>query len=253
MPDAASPHPVRRFVGQLSRGLLDLIYPSLCHLCDTPLTDQETHFCTSCHKSLTEDVPERCPRCAATAGPFTAHAEGCVLCRDEGFRFAHVIRLGKYDKHHRDAVLRIKHQMHEGLAEALGQVLAESRREVLTALGVTAIVPMPLHWLRRWQRGYNQAEALACGVARTLGWPSRPRWLWRRRNTPRQALLAPTERKKNLKNAFAARPSAVNGQHILLVDDVLTTGTTANEAARTLLGAGAAKVSVAVIARGEGT
>jgi ComF family protein len=240
------------FLQQLSRGLLDLVYPSVCHLCDASLTETETHFCKACRDALTMDVPHRCLRCAATVGQYAATADGCVLCREEKFRFTSVSRLGTYAGRCREAVLRIKHRMHEGLAETLGQLLAESHREELTALGVDAVVPMPLHWLRRLQRGYNQAEGIAQGLARTLGWPCQPRWLWRRRNTPRQALLAPTVRKQNMKQAFAARSPSLDGKHILLVDDVLTTGTTAHEAARALFTAGAKKVSVAVIARGEG-
>ena len=248
MPDRSPP---LVFLQQLGRGLLNLIYPPACHLCDQGLTEQETAFCSTCCVALQTDTPYLCQRCAATVGPHVA-TDSCPRCQEERFRFTSVLRLGRYDGPLREAVLRIKHHTHEGLAEALGHFFAEHHQTELLGLHVDAVVPMPLHWWRRWQRGYNQAESLALGLARTLGLPCRTGWLWRRRNTPRQAVLSPTARKENLKGAFAARSSTLRGKHLLLVDDVLTTGTTANEAARTLLAAGAGKVTVAVLARGEG-
>jgi ComF family protein len=252
MPEAPPAHPGLLFLRQLSRGLLDLLCPAVCHLCDTPLTEAEAHLCTPCLAALTDDVPTLCHHCAATMGQYADMTEGCPLCHREGFRFAQVVRLGPYQGQRREAILKIKHRQHEGLAEILGQVLAESRRPQLLALGVDAVVPMPLHWWRRLQRGYNQAEGVALGLSRRLGWPCLSGCLWRRKNTPRQALLSPTARKSNVKNAFAARLPKWQGKHLLLVDDVLTTGTTANEATRALLAAGAGKISVAVLARGEG-
>jgi ComF family protein len=112
-----------------------------------------------------------------------------------------------------------------------------------------AIVPVPLHWRKRWQRGFNQSGLLATGIARKWGLPV-VNALRRRRFTSAQAGLSNTERRKNVAAAFASRRKLV-GQHILLIDDVLTTGSTAAACARVLRAAGAVRIAVATPARAD--
>src|SRR5205823_5857562 len=111
------------------------------------------------------------------------------------------------------------------------------------------VIPVPLHWFHRLRRGYNQSEALARELAAALGVPCRPRWLRRARLTRKQHhSLSREERRANVHDAFRARHAdAVRGRHVLLVDDVMTTGSTAHEAARPLRAAGAAQITVAVL------
>ena len=123
------------------------------------------------------------------------------------------------------------------------------RRAELLAARPQVIVPVPLHW-RRWRRrGYNQAEELARGLARTLRLPLAAHALRRQRATDLQANQSATARWDNVKDVFAVRSAAgVRGLRVLLVDDVLTTGATCHFAAAALLGAGAAQVHAAVVA-----
>jgi ComF family protein len=147
----------------------------------------------------------------------------------------------------------MKHAAGEGLAESLGLLWAEHAGQRLRSAGATVVIPVPLHWRRRWSRGYNQSEALARMLATRLALPCRPRWLRRIRNTPQQTQQTPSARSENVRGAFAARPgSPLAGQTVLLVDDVMTTGSTAGEAARALRAAGAGRVVVAVLARAQG-
>jgi ComF family protein len=146
-------------------------------------------------------------------------------------------------------ILRIKHGAGEGLAEALGLVWAEKSGADLAGLGLQVVVPVPLHWWRRWSRGYNQSETLAQALAARLRLPCRPNWLRRIRNTPHQTAQTPSGRWENVKGAFRARRTATaGGKSVLLVDDVLTTGSTCSDAARALKAAGATRVVVAVLA-----
>jgi ComF family protein len=178
---------------------------------------------------------------------------GCVHCRDELFPFACVRRLGPYDGPLRETILRLKHAGNEILAETLGMLWAEHAAAALREAEADVVVPVPLHWWRRLARGYNQSEALASRVASRLGLPCRARWIRRIRNTPSQTSQTPTGRRDNVRGAFHASPrQELRGKTVLLVDDVLTTGSTCAEAARALRAAGAARVVIAVLARATG-
>jgi ComF family protein len=149
-------------------------------------------------------------------------------------------------------VLFIKNAHHEGLAELLGERWARARRAAFAGLAIDAVVPVPLHWWRRVVRGYNQSAAVAYGLAGELGLPYRRWWLRRRRNTPSQKALTAGQRRENVRGAFCVRSGApLRGKHVLLVDDVMTTGATSNEAARALKRGGAARVTLAVLARAD--
>ena len=230
-----------------------LIYPGCCLLCGQPLAVEQDHFCSMCHQELFTDSRETCPRCAGTIGPFAVIEGRCHACRDESFAFERVLRLGRYEGLLRDIILRLKNQRGEGLAELLGECWAKEAAARFASLNVEAMVPVPLHWRRRWQRGYNQSAALCRGLAAALRLPYDPSCLRRVRHTPRQASQTPAGRKANVRGAVRARPGAsIKGRPLLLVDDVMTTGATASEAARALRAGGAARVVVAVLARAQG-
>ncbi len=234
------------------RGFLDLIYPPVCNLCGEALAEEADDLCDPCRRGLLSDFHSTCPRCAATVGPHSALTDRCLQCRDESFPFAAAVRLGPYAERWRDAVLRLKHGSGEGLAEALGRLWVRQAATSLKRLQAEVVVPVPLHWWRRFRRGYNQSEALARTLGRELGLPCRPRWLRRIRHTPLQTLQSPTARRENVRGAFRARRRPeLAGRTILLVDDVMTTGSTCREAARALKSAGAGQVVVAVVARAE--
>jgi ComF family protein len=239
----------RALARDLGRGFLHLLYPGVCVLCRRPTEIGAGDFCPDCRTALVHDSHPTCVRCASTLAPNLAPAPDCGRCRGHAFAFERVIRLGPYEGLRRDAVLRMKHSVHEGLAEAVGELWAADALGPLKAVGAGAVVPIPLHWRRRWRRGYNQATALARALASGLQIPCRERWLRRVRATPFQTDVAPSARRANVRGAFrAAGDPNFKGQTVLLVDDVLTTGGTASEAARTLRTAGAARVVVAVLA-----
>ena len=147
-------------------------------------------------------------------------------------------------------MLRIKQSGGETLAELVGELWGAARREALRAMAIDVIVPVPLHWWRRWRRGHNQSAALARGLASVLGLPV-SFCLRRTRNTPKQTQQVASARRDNVRGAFRARRGLrLKGRSVLLVDDVLTTGSTASEAARALRDAGASRVIVAALARG---
>src|SRR5262249_39709838 len=209
----------------LLHGAAELLYPSRCLLCHEPRGPEHAPSRAPRPRDLLTDPWPSCPRCAATVGPFATPDGRCVHCRHEALPFEAAVRLGAYDGRLRDAVLRMKHRTGEGLAEELGRLWGREQAQRLAALGAHVVVPVPLHWWRRWRRGYNQAAALAFGLGQALGLPCR-RWCLRRvRATPPQTSQSGPARRANVQGAFQARRGVrLGGQTVLLVDDVMTTG-----------------------------
>jgi len=232
----------------LGRGLLHLLFPPCCHLCARPLSEAAA-FCEPCKTALPCAESPVCPRCAATVGPFAIIDGGCAVCRKETLAFDAVLRLGLYEGGLREAVLRIKHHSGETLAELLGEFWAGRDGAALRGPGTDVVVPVPLHWRRRWRRGYNQSAALARGLAAGLRLPCLPAGLRRTRATPVQTAQTFAGRRDNVRGAFAPGGMRLDGKTVLLMDDVMTTGATASEAARALKAAGAGRVVVAALAR----
>lgn len=208
-------------------------------------------FCEPCNTGFRDRREAVCPRCVAPLPPGVLDAEHCPECRRHDFVFDRAWSVGDYRGTLRDAVLRTKRAGNEHLALQLGQLLALSLEKDAWGAWGDLIVPIPSHWWRRWTRGMNGPELMAESLGRRwrLDWMTRVLRCGRR--TRKQGTLLPDERQKNVRGAFqVARPHAIRGRQILLVDDVMTTGATVNEASRALLKAGAACVRVAVLARG---
>jgi ComF family protein len=248
------PIAVARWLSSLGEALDALVFPWSCPICGAE--GSSSPFCLSCRQALL-DMSARaaaiaCPRCALPVGPFADLRGGCASCRDYSLGFDAAHALGPYDENLRELCLRLKHEQNAWLAPWLCDLFVEARCDVIGSLPRDAwIVPIPLHWWRRWQRGYNQAEALARGLSRRLGLPVQQP-LRRVIATERLARKGRTERSQVMRGAFRARRGRqLNGRTILLVDDVLTSGATCGDAARELKKAGAARVVVVVMARAE--
>ncbi len=237
----------------VARGVAQLVFPNSCLICDLPETDRADFrhgLCNDCHRAVTTDPFQACPRCAFTIGPHAETDGGCSRCRGESFGFDAAVRLGPYENRLRDAVLRMKSVTGESLAEMMGRVFWESGCTRLSMPGVEIVVPVPLHWRRLWVRGYNQARAVARELAMGLGAKFVPGVLSRVRHTLQQLQPSALARRENVRGAFrVSRRASIDSKRILLVDDVMTTGSTASEAARVLRAAGAERVVVAVLAR----
>jgi ComF family protein len=161
------------------------------------------------------------------------------------------MRLGPYEGRLRDVILQMKHWSGELLAESIGELWAAHSDKRFRELGVDAVVPVPLHWWRRWRRGFNQSAILARRIARRLERPFLARVLHRIRPTLRQTDVSPAARRENVRGAFRATAHRfIRNRSVLLIDDVMTTGSTASEAAKALRKAGANRVVVAVLGHG---
>ena len=251
----ASPHAViwqhgRRWLGQLTARLL----PRACLLCEAPCLDQS--LCAHCQEALPGRDRLRCPRCALPpSADSTSPAPPCPQCQQHPLALTATFALADYLPPLDRALVALKFGQQLQLARPLGGLLMEHllADPAQPLQQVDALVPIPLSGPRLAERGFNQSLQLARGMrahAPSACPPIRTDWLLRVRDTARQSSLPRAQRQKNLHGAFSApAPDRVAGQHLALVDDVMTSGNTLNEAAQALLAAGAASVMALVVAR----
>ncbi len=242
---------LRESLTEWRRAALDLVYPPGCIACGVPIDPlAATSFCHTCRGELSLFDEVGCWRCGVPV-PIGWDTElPCPQCRGEKYHFDRVIAAGLYEGLLQQLILEAKGPAHDAVAQSLADCVWHEVGPRIKYVGIDAVVPVPMHWMRRWWRLANSPEVMADRLAAHLGVRCRRRWLVKHRHTQRQALLPQSERHNNVRGAFIAKlPKRMLGAHILLVDDVLTTGATCSEAARVLKRAGAAEITVAVVAR----
>lgn len=226
---------------------LDLVFPPLCPVCRGMLgAGRRDPLCGTCWRGMDRIGPPWCRCCGIPLG-----IEGlCGLCRERRPRFAYARAAARYGGLVRDAIHAFKFGGRRGLAEPLGDLLAGLGLSALPGAVPDFLVPVPLHRRRERERGYNQALLVARRLERAWGVPVAADVLVRLTATAPQTHLDAPARRRNVRKAFSVcRPEAIAGRHVVLVDDVLTTGATAGECARVLTRAGASAVGVLTIAR----
>lgn len=253
-PQGLLPQPIRPLV-HLGRAALHFVFPPSCPLCQADVDHSgdpsvSPRLCGKCLSDIAKPRGNRCLRCGLPVGPYVRSDEGCPKCRSHKFRFQQVIRFGLYDDALRQACIRAKATTQFPLAASLANLLWLSEQSDLQAANVDLIAPVPCHWTRRVMRPHHAAETISRVLAKRLRKPLHRSLLRKKRLTTDQSELPAAQRRLNLKDAFAVpwHSNSLTGKTVLLVDDILTTGTTANECTRTLLNAGAKQVIVAVIA-----
>jgi len=247
---------IERLTGGLFGSLLDVVYPSRCALCEVRL-DGGRALCVDCNGSL----PRLCePFCSRCGQPFFGVLDGGIECpnchgRKLGFKFARPV-LRRCDEA-MDLVHRLKYQRQAYLATDLGRIAAEALDDPRLAparLEHWPIVPVPLHRSRLFERQFNQAAEIALMMRKVTGLPI-CHALRRVRATQTQTALHRKERFKNLKGAFeltraGRRLADSRPKGVILLDDVLTTGSTLGTCARVLRHAGCKHVVAVAVVRG---
>ncbi len=243
---------MRRALDTMRRVALDIVYPPHCLACGCA-TEASNGLCGACWRGI--QFIER-PFCDRLGTPFH-HDLGDGLLSPEAIAHPPVFRRARAvalydDGPARRLVHRLKYGDRVEVAGLLGRWLARAASDLLGEAPV--IVPMPLHRERLWRRQFNQAALLADELAQVSGLTSDAFLLDRVKSTTPQVGLSRAQRAANVQGAFKVPPSAdLRGRTVLLVDDVLTTGATANAASRALLRGGAKGVDLAVFARVAGT
>ena len=215
-----------------TKAFLELLFPRLCPVCGKRLEVEEEYLCGNC----LEDFPY------TWSWAFGENPVERRMWERVGIVAAASLYFYRKEGGYGELVRKVKYGGDTALGRWLGRELGRRMDESGRFVGIQAIVPVPLHPLRRWRRGYNQAEIIAQGIAEGLGGVKVEMHLLRRRkHTGTQTKLSARERSANVKNAFAMNPRkaakmASEGiSHILVVDDVLTSGATLSEAVKPLL------------------
>jgi ComF family protein len=231
-----------------ARLALDIALPTLCVACREPVDGEGV--CAECWARLSFIAPPFCPKLGI---PFV-YDPGPGLLSMEAISdppaYQRARAAVRYDDVARTLVHALKYQDRTDLAPAMGRWMARAGQELLAE--ADALVPVPLHWRRGWSRRYNQSGALARVIERQSGVKVTPEVLRRVRPTQQQIGLSRAQRASNVQGAFnvpTERRPEIQGRRVILIDDVLTSGATADACARALLRAKAAQVDVLVFAR----
>ncbi|MBB76147.1 MAG: hypothetical protein CMJ75_16695 [Planctomycetaceae bacterium] len=232
---------------------MNLLFPPHCVYCGCFLPEHLglPLFCTSCTERFRSVGIPFCSGCGTPGSVFSLVDQICLHCHLQRRPFDCVVTLGVYDGDLRQAVLRMKRITEEPLVVSMGILLAAELSELLGGQLPDAVVPVPMLWSRRVRRGTNNVGILAQAVAETLQLPVLSNCVRYQRNCKKQSSLPIRLRRQNVQGAFrAAARYDIKECHILVIDDVMTTGATAGEVTKVVKAAGAAKVTVAVVARG---
>ena len=219
---------------QLLVGFRSLLFPAACVGCGLPLSGgQKQPLCPPCLGKL----PRRRFPWSGKVGA-------------SRFSFDRAASPWAYEATARELVLALKYRGRLSLVPFLAAAMGRAVREQISGEPAEAVVPVPLHPTRLRERSFNQAEVLARALAAELHLPLRTDLLARRRPTLPQVELSKKERRSNVEEAFVLRPGVPVPKRLLLVDDILTTGATAEQCARLLKRAGASTVDVVTLAQG---
>jgi competence protein ComFC len=235
---------------------LDLLYPSVCAICDESLSAGRA-LCDGCDADLPRLAKPFCEKCGE---PFPGEIDGefaCPNCNKQKFAFEFSRPAMVRDERTLDMIHRLKYGRELHLAKELGRLATEAFADSRLAPALSEkwpLVPVPLHWRRQQHRHFNQAEEIARVVATQTNL-TMVKALKRSRATEHQTRLTRSQRLKNLRGAFAITSAGLAQIEkypagAILVDDVLTTGSTVNECAKTLRRAGFQKIAVITVMRG---
>ena len=230
------------------KGLLQLLFPLRCPVCDGIVVPYREKICLNCMKKL---KPVRAPWCMVCGKHLADEGELCVQCKEHRqHAFIRARSLYEY-KSVAASIYRFKYGGRREYGEYFGEQMADFLGDFIRSADPQGLIPIPLHKKRMAMRGYNQAKVLADVIGQKLNIPVYDKILFRVRNTAPLKNQNPKERQNNLKRAFLVRKNDVKLKSIVLIDDIYTTGATADEAAEALLESGTEEIYVATLAGSE--
>ena len=233
---------------QKAADIAALVYPSRCPVCDRPVWPSAERICFSCMKELRALRAPFCEKCGKKVPQGICKCSDCGKTDHSFTRCRSAFEYGAV----RDALYRFKYLGRREYAGIFAEMTVRVLEDYIMGIRPDAVAFVPLSREKELKRGYNQAYDYALELSKALGLPLLTDSLRRVKNTAPMKLLSPSERRKNLKNAFKSGQNVVKSLRILLVDDIYTTGATMDACSGILLDAGAEAVYGITLASGEG-
>lgn len=247
--DVSSFTPVRKGLQRGWSRVLDVLMPPQCLRCGR-LVERAGTLCVHCWPTLRFIDGPMCDVCGVPFEVDLGEGAVCGQCAGDPPAYGKARAAVIYDDGSKPLILGLKNADRTDAAPAFGRWMARAGSELLA--GADVLVPVPLHWTRLFARRYNQAALLAFAVGRVAQVPVAPDVLIRRRRTQKLGHLSPSARRRMVQGAIGihrGRAETMQGQRMILIDDVHTTGATLNACSRALLEAGAGGVEVLTLAR----
>jgi len=213
--------------------------------CHERIADQKLWLCGNCYDNLSFLPEQHCPKCG-----YPSVVEECSNCEENSYAFTQAVSVFMYETSAQAMVHALKYGGLTDIADWFANQMFKTTLREKTLSEVDYVIAVPLHKVRRRERGFNQSDLIAQALATRMNIKYAKHALKRKTYTMSQTMLNAASRKKNLRGAFAIGRFNPGGKSFLLIDDVFTTGTTVNEATKALLKAGAKQVYVMTACHG---
>jgi ComF family protein len=234
----------RKLLNPISNSI-NVCFPPVCLHCQERIIEQDMWLCGDCYDKLSFMPEQQCPKCG-----YPTQQEECSNCEENHYVFTQAKSVFMFDGPAKTLVHELKYKGYTGIAKWFANQMYKAVLSEMPLPDVEYITAIPLHRVKKRERGFNQSELIARALALKLKIPYTDNLIKRKINTESQTLLNKTTRKKNLKDAYKPGRLQPTGKSILIIDDVFTTGTTVNEAGKVLLTAGAKQIYVLTACHG---
>ena len=234
--------------------IINLLYPAQCRACGEKTSSWDQHICENCQKRIKRRLPPFCVKCGKQISGDPQIQNMCTDCKKEKIYFDHALSVFHYDGVLKELVHDFKYKKVTSLAAGFADLVVDFMKEYSMAKDTDIILSIPMHPWRLFKREVNASDILAKNIAKRLGRRYSTKILKKIKNTPPQSKLPRSERINNIKYSFSIhknKETEIKDKNILLVDDLLTTGSTVNECARLLKGASSGRIEVITLARGD--
>ncbi|MFW6680610.1 double zinc ribbon domain-containing protein [Lacrimispora sp. AGF001] len=230
--------------------IIDLLFPRRCPVCDGIVMPKGRLICPDCVRVLSFVKDPVCKKCGKEL--FSSDMEYCFDCVKHRRTFEYGRALINYDEHAKTSMAKIKYKNKREYLDFYGDAISLRYEKLIRRMEADGLVPVPVHPSRKKERGFNQAEVLAQKIGAKLNIPVFPDILVRNKKTMPQKALNPTERLKNLEEAFMPGKIVAGVKNVILIDDIYTTGSTVEACTRVLKKSGINKVYILTICIGRG-
>ncbi|MDE7422490.1 MAG: ComF family protein [Lachnospiraceae bacterium] len=241
-------------MAQIAKKIWNLIYPPRCPLCGEIIKGNQKLACDNCYEELEYIDEPRCKCCSKAIAQ--EEAEYCYDCSRKEFYFESGVALWNYSSQMKQSLAMFKYHNRKEYGEFYGEEFVRMYGDALTNLEPDACIPVPVHWTRYIERGYNQAAVIANQIGKRLDIPVVDDLLIRTKKTIAQKQLDDKGRIQNLQGAFAVsekwKRAECNMKRVVIIDDIYTTGSTINACAKALKQQGIKEVYFGVLCIGSG-